>query len=548
MKTLNFQSLSFLLPLVLVSTVHASNGHKQGVGKTPETLFVVASGVDLEIDEHRPEVVSMTAIHLRTDLVVEGAQSESGLFQFALPDGETYVVHYKEAYQGATGTWVWKGEVEGVERGEVCVAVKGQSAAGIIDLVDQRYWIEAMRPHDGLHRLLVVDSMLQGTCGVDESHQVVHPESVGISYGAPSGSMVADVLVAFLPGVSNNLGGQDGAIALAEIAVVQANVAYANSLIPLELSLAAAQETAQGGTGDLNQMLSLLRHPSDGWYDEMHSLRDSVGADFVSLLTGAGGGTSYCGFGYIMNNVSPGFASDAFSVLKYSCVAFDTFAHELGHNMGCNHDRQSGVPGAGAFTYSFGYRTPGATTHRTIMAYPPGDPINYFSSPDITYGGSPLGVADPANNSADNARTIRETAPTFTQFRCGAPDVYGDSMVTSQWAELQLDWTGTPLADGTGGFNVLVRNGVPNQFGILFYGSNSADVPFMGGNRYVGFPLTRMPVVQVTAGGMAFFDWIGHAQPVPGVAQFLQFWQRDPNNMSGFNIVMSNGVRVDPCN
>jgi len=121
-------------------------------------------------------------------------------------------------------------------------------------------------------------------------------------------------------------------------------------------------------------------------------------------------------------------------------------------------------------------------------------------------------------------------------------------MVTSQWAELQLDWTGTPLADGTGGFNVLVRNGVPNQFGILFYGSNSADVPFMGGNRYVGFPLTRMPVVQVTAGGMAFFDWIGHAQPVPGVAQFLQFWQRDPNNMSGFNIAMSNGVRVDPCN
>jgi hypothetical protein len=361
--------------------------------------------------------------------------------------------------------------------------------------------------------------------------------------------MIADVLVAFLPGVSNNLGGQDGAIALAEFAVAQANVAYANSLIPLELSLVAAQETAQGGTGDLSQMLSLLTSPNDGWYDEIHLLRDSVGADFVSLMTGAGGGTSYCGFGWIMSNVSPSFANDAFSVLKYTCVTNDTFTHELGHNMGCRHERgPNSSQFQGAYPYSYGYQTTGSTTYRTIMAYPPGNPINYFSSPDISYGGSPLGVADPANNSADNARTIRETAPTFTQFRCGAPDVYGDSMVTSQWAELQLDWTGTPLADGTGGFNVLVRNGVPNQFGILFYGSNSADVPFMGGNRYVGFPLTRMPVVQVTAGGMAFFDWIGHAQPVPGVAQFLQFWQRDPNNMSGFNIAMSNGVRVDPCN
>jgi hypothetical protein len=361
------------------------------------------------------------------------------------------------------------------------------------------------------------------------------------------------VLVAFLPGVSNNLGGQDGAIALAESAVAMANVTYENSGISLELRLVGAQQTADGGTGDPNQMLSLLRGTNDGWYDEMHTLRDSVGADFVSLLTGASGwGTSTCGLGYVMANVNPSFASNAFSILKYTCVTYDTFTHELGHNMGCDHERGPNASGFHAYPYSYGYRTPASShpnnaVYRTIMAYPPGTGIKYFSSPDISFDGVALGVAAPAGNSADNVRSIGETAPIFTRFRCGGPQVYGDPMVTSQWEELQFAWSGTPIADGSGGFNLAIQNGVPNQFGILFYGENPSDVSLFGGNRYVDFPLTRMPVVQVSAGGMAFFDWIGHAQPAPGQPQFLQFWQRDPGNPMGSNVAMSSGLRIDPC-
>ena len=130
---------------------------------------------------------------------------------------------------------------------------------------------------------------------------------------------------------------------------------------------------AQSGTGDLIQMLDLLRGTNDGWYDEVHSLRNSVGADFVSLMT-AGGSTTYCGYAYIMSNVNQNFASNAFSVLKYNCVANDTFTHELGHNMGCDHERGVNATGFQAYSYSHGYRTPG-DAYRTIMAYPPGTGI-----------------------------------------------------------------------------------------------------------------------------------------------------------------------------
>ena len=511
-------------------------------GESSERLFVYSPSIQLEVAADRPEVVTANAIHLRTGLLVAAAQSESGRFEIQLPNGESHELVYKDSYHGLTGSWVWIADIVGSEFGYALFAVKGSSAVGVIDFIGEMYSVEPVRPEEGVHSLLSIDQMKQGVCGVDESHHVVSPVSSDLSLGASSGPMVADVLVAYLPAVSNNYGGQDGAVALAESAVAASNLAYASSEIPVELRLVAAQETLQGGDGDQGGMLSRLRSLSDGWYDEITALREQVGADFVALLVNSG---SNCGVGYLMSNPSPSFDSYAFSVTKASCaVGNRTFAHELGHNMGCAHDRANA--GASAYSFSYGYRTPG-DAYRTVMAYAPGNRIGYFSNPDVIFAGFPLGVAAPASNSADNSQSIELTAPVFSEFRCGGPQAYGEPMATSQWEELQFAWSGTPEADGSGGFNLAIQNGVPGQFGILFYGENQSDAPFLGGNRYVGFPLIRMPVVQISAGGTAFFDWIGHAQPAPGQVNYLQFWQRDPGNPMGSNVAMSRGLRIDPC-
>jgi Metallo-peptidase family M12 len=114
-----------------------------------------------------------------------------------------------------------------------------------------------------------------------------------------------------------------------------------------------------------------------------------------------------------------------FSVVGSDCLAGTfAFAHELGHNFGCNHDRGSERRCGETDTYNFGYRDPGGA-FRSIMAYKEAagqcdnidtSNVNYhraqrFSNPDIQYRGKPMGTA-----TENNARAINERRATVASF------------------------------------------------------------------------------------------------------------------------------------
>jgi len=68
----------------------------------------------------------------------------------------------------------------------------------------------------------------------------------------------------------------------------------------------------------------------------------------------------------------------------------------------------------GLFPDSHGYKLKaGGKTYRTIMAYWPGITIPFFSNPDATFGGAPLGVAGQTNN----AKAIRASAGFVSRYR-----------------------------------------------------------------------------------------------------------------------------------
>ena len=161
--------------------------------------------------------------------------------------------------------------------------------------------------------------------------------------------------------------------------------------------------------------LSRLRQPGDGYLDEVLTLRNTYRADIVSLWTES---SDMCGLGYIMNPVSLSFAPYSMNVVKRSCVAgYYSFAHEMGHNMGAQHDRGN-ADSPGAYSYSYGYQEP-TGRFRTIMAYdcPSTCPrVQGFSTPLYTVGGIPIGVAGGNFSAADNARTLNETASTVATF------------------------------------------------------------------------------------------------------------------------------------
>lgn len=190
------------------------------------------------------------------------------------------------------------------------------------------------------------------------------------------------------------------------------NAAYASSGVNLRLNLVGTALTTGAQGTDAELILNRLRAGSDGYFDNLSSLRESKGADLVSLLTDANIG--YCGIAfYPMAGGSYGQ-----SVIAQSCAVDNlSFPHEVGHNLGAAHDRY--VDFSGYYSYGFGYINL-AQRWRTIMAYNNQcadsgfncTRIARFSGPSVSWNGLPAG-----NTTTDNARALNTTAAMVAGYR-----------------------------------------------------------------------------------------------------------------------------------
>jgi hypothetical protein len=207
-----------------------------------------------------------------------------------------------------------------------------------------------------------------------------------------------------------NLAKIEGVIALA---VAETNRAYELSGIPTKFRLVKTHfESAYNDyTNQWEATLAFLRNNGDGQLDYVHAMRDQFGADFVSMLVDTG---SYCGIGYMPLTPTAG---DAFSLVQWNCATgYYSFAHEIGHNMGCNHDLANAGGDFGGSNY--GYRDPSAQ-FRSILAYdcsPSCPRIQYFSNPNINYNGRVLG-----SSRANNAQQIRNNLAAYANYRQSIP-------------------------------------------------------------------------------------------------------------------------------
>ncbi|MDP6938589.1 MAG: M12 family metallo-peptidase [Planctomycetota bacterium] len=391
-------TLASLLPLTAAQT-------RQDMDKE----LLLASHQSLASDFGQESEVRLTRpIEMRIDLLFETAESGDGLLHMSLFGEDTIEVQHESSGSTPQGGLTWVGKVVGEPHGGVCMVVHGDKVAASIRHAGKLLRIGP--GSNGVHGLTLVDENNYLPCGTDHSHQVHTPDDLNESYAGAQ--LYADVLVAYSPQARASNGGLNGILSLINLAVLETNQAYNKSTVDHDLRLALALETVQDETSDMGQVLGRLRSTSDGWYDEVHAARNLVGADFVAMITSGG---QYCGIAYLMTNVSQGFASSAFSVTLDSCATgYYSFGHEIGHNMGCTHDRDNAS--GGAYAYSYGYRTPN-NQYRTVMAYSPGTRIKYFSTPLVTYNGWVLGIPHPNSDSADNARSLDTAAPTFTSFR-----------------------------------------------------------------------------------------------------------------------------------
>ncbi|MEP0324541.1 M12 family metallo-peptidase [Bauldia litoralis] len=174
---------------------------------------------------------------------------------------------------------------------------------------------------------------------------------------------------------------------------------------------------------DLGVDLERLTGAEPGQLAEVPVLRDRYKADIVHMIVE--NNLESCGLGWM---IEPGYddsADYAFSVSERVCAVDNfSFAHEVGHNIGMNHDRYV-VENAGDEDINFGFVSVD-TGRRTLMAYDHKcqdigkscPRILTFSTPAPVMGGDTAwGVPPARGDGAYNREILCRNAPGISQYR-----------------------------------------------------------------------------------------------------------------------------------
>ena len=403
------------------------------------------------------------------------------------PSGGTMRVQYQRHEEGLDGNWSWIGKTaDGLD----AVITFGQSA--VFGSISQRE-SAPLRLTMSAGRTWLVESdpskMLDGNLGRNAGESdVLIPQSVAAAVSAKkrasTGSIATsggkagpadtvDVVLGFTNGLVTKYGSVANANSRLANLIAITNQGYQNSLVSPRVRLVRTVQVSYTDTNDNETALEALTGyncnttsctpqtvPSE--LVPLRTARDQYGGDLVSLVRpfqapqhqGCGIAWLLGGGGFIIDNtdapfgysiVSDGTDTDETDGRNYFCRE-ETLAHELGHNMGQQHNIEDAgtPPDTGMHSYSYGYREATTTGFYTIMAYRLADssqfPINFYGNPSVNY----LDTARPTGTAAaDNARSLNITMPLVAQFRAAVVpfasktrnDFNGDGLSEIYWKE-----------------------------------------------------------------------------------------------------------------
>ena len=312
----------------------------------------------------------------------------------------TGIVEHVEPTSSGHSLW---GRLDGVGLGTFTLVVNGRVVIGTVRMPDAVYTIRTAG--DGTYVIRQIDESSLPPLGEPLEGPVTPRDSHTQADDVPpdDGSEI-DVMVVYTPLAKHSEGSRAAIEALIDLFVAETNQAYAISGVIHRINLVLREEVDYTEDGDSILDLRRLQEDSDGHMDHVHELRDLYAADLVHIVVGRSdtGGRAYLNRGESSGHDAP-FGFGLTALYRGGLV----FAHELGHNMGLHHDRyQVGVPRTGShYGYvnqrAFEPGAPESARWSTIMAYPdqclevggfycPWVP--YFSNPDLTYNGDPMGV------------------------------------------------------------------------------------------------------------------------------------------------------------
>ena len=342
--------------------------------------------------------------------------------QLTLLDGRTYATARTGLERRGARDFTWRGKVlapDGVTGTATLTVQDGWMAGRIVVPGGGAYVV--VPAADGGHWLRALDSARSLPC------EATPPPDLLPSLAAPASQPTVrvhndtamptrvDLMVLYDAAALAGAGGTRQMRLLIQNAVDVANSSYVNSQVALRVALVHVAQIDFEESADLrDDVRRLAEDPA------IADLRRRWGADLVSLVVETATAGNRVGHSYIMTRteVSEAFAPYAYTVVRREVLAtYLTLAHEMGHNMGCDHDPADAVstPAESAFPDSFAHYVDGL--FRTVMSYenpcPHGCPlVENFSNPDVAVAGRPTGIA----GQRDNHRTLNNTRDLVASF------------------------------------------------------------------------------------------------------------------------------------
>ncbi len=298
---------------------------------------------------------------------------------------------------GFAGTRSWTGRVAG-------------DPTSFVTIVDS---LGAMQTAEG-NFLLKNGEWERVDTSLQRCETVVHPGPRG-PQAASSGPVIVDCFFLYNQGMLS-AGNSSVLVSIAQAMVNQANACTANSQVDVRFRIVGVQQVDYDQASLLNITSADLEALAEGpQFAAVRARRAQLGADLYCLMLNLQVplGTPFtAGMARVATKRSPLDVSQGYSVVSYQGLSNMVFAHEVGHNFGCQHDVDQPHSDEPLYAGAFGQRLPGRWG--TVMAYAQKGErtLPYFSNPAVTFQGDPTGATD----TADNARAMRLSGPTVAGY------------------------------------------------------------------------------------------------------------------------------------
>ena len=410
--------LAFSVSLLLVAT--SAFGQR--------LLSVVPTGDD-------PTSVGGWDVTVHHDVV----RSAPPRLELSAPDGGVLSPEMRVFEDRGDGNAMWVGGYPELGYDNVVLTLQDGYLLGRFGMPEGgTYWIRAGA--DGAGRMSEGGPSSAGFCGVvpgadpvtavTEAQRDETPERVV----RPSNHDRLDILMLYTADAAARLeqAGWGGPNAAMQHAMDYLNLVFRNNQFSISANMVHLAE-APAVLGTFSSPINALAND-----EEVRELRAEHGADIVHLFFNAGI-PGFCGQASLMmkhNQTPQQFAPLAFGVTTVGggCIDVEsqvpegehanfveTFAHEIGHNLGANHDPDSPSvdPEDAVEPYAFGHHNFELQPNvKSVMSYNEGRQEPFFSNVRVPARGVVLGVA----NERENERALRRTLTVGVRFSDHLPD------------------------------------------------------------------------------------------------------------------------------